>query len=209
MNNKLQDLASQESPPIGAGLVTTLTLLAVVILIGLVVYGRDLFPSQTERMWQETMGSPLENYTASTEAKGSVVLTRLGCFGFCPIYEVHLSDSGDVSFNGIRFTCTKGIYNKTVDPREVRRLVAALIAVDFANIPPDWTKEDITDHSTAIVTLSINGSTHTVSHYHGNFDAPAVLAKVEASIDEVARTASEIGLDNEGVPKCIDELPEA
>ncbi len=209
MQTEVQSQAPQDSRFHWASVASALTVFALLGLVAVGFFGGDLFPSEAEKQWRKAMAVPLNAFESPGTSTAAVTLMRLPCYGFCPTYEVTVSDSGNVSFNGIDFTCAKGLHQGAADPRQVRRLVAALVAINFVKVSPDWTHEDVTDHSTATVTVSINGTTHTVNHYHGDFSAPPVLNEVERAIDEVAGTAALIGFDENRIPKCIDDSPRA
>jgi acetamidase/formamidase len=134
--------------------------------------------------------------TQKNSDSDSITLQRTACFGACPIYKVTIAADGTVTFEGERFVKTEGIAKDRVGTADFRKLVSEFEKIDYSSLPDQFTPGTpqcprmITDLPSANTSLTLNGRTKSVAHYHGCGDS-GVLAKLTAlenKIDEVAGT---------------------
>jgi hypothetical protein len=118
-----------------------------------------------------------------------ISLSRSACFGFCPIYQVTLSDNGSVVYEGTRFVVVKGKKEYGVPMEEVAALAAKFDAANFFSLKDEY-RAQITDNPTYTVTFTRGDKTKTVVDYLGtNVGMPQSVRELEDEIDRVAKTA--------------------
>lgn len=122
-----------------------------------------------------------------------VTMERGPCFGTCPIYRVTISANGEVTFEGERFTKAIGTRQKRISRDAVRQLTDAIEAIDFFSLDrydegSPSCREYSTDDVHVTTTVTMNGKTKKVPHYHGchAFAVQKKLTKLEDRIDEIA-----------------------
>jgi hypothetical protein len=116
-------------------------------------------------------------------------LDRTECFGTCPSYSVRITSSGAVAYHGRRFVRVIGDAAGQVTSDVLQRLLGDFFGARYwdLSVPADC-PNIYTDESSASTSLTWNGRTHSVDHYHGNVCAPPVLFDLEREIDDVATT---------------------
>jgi len=133
-------------------------------------------------------------------------LERTACFGSCAAYQVNVSGTGAVRYNGVSDVETEGVQRATISRADVERLLRAFYAVDFfalrdrytvqkeLSIRPDGTVQllemMISDLPTRILTIQIGDYEKRVIDYMG---APAGLGELASLIDEVVGSAKWTG----------------
>jgi hypothetical protein len=127
---------------------------------------------------------------AGTPEAGLVIsLARTACYGSCPIYAVSVRGDGTVNYRGIGFVRVKGDVTYHVSPATVIALANELEEGGYGNLSRRSTDcRMATDHPSANMSLTRNGSTLKSDHDHGDFCAPAKLAVFEDRIDTVLNT---------------------
>lgn len=137
-------------------------------------------------------------------ADAVIRMQRTSCFGPCPIYAVTIDARGAVSYEGEQFVRVVGRQTARIAPTVVAKLLASAERIHFFDLRdayrvienPDGTETSVTDLPTTIVTITVNGRTKRVEDYVG---APDILAPFEREIDEAARTARWIFLDEDAL----------
>ena len=144
----------------------------------------ELLPAtQAERLWAAYSKESLHD--AVLDDSTLITLRRTACLGGCPAYSLTLHGSGKVEYVGTNYVCEFGARTAHADPREVKRLVDAIIAMGYVGhswepgIP--WT-----DAPTVTSSIRHAGSSFEIVHYHGDPGAPSWLSKMEDEIDRVA-----------------------
>jgi hypothetical protein len=142
-----------------------------------------------------------------TNAPILVTLERTGCYGHCPSYRISVHADGVVDYEGDNWVKTFGRAGIRIPSASVDGLLAAFEAADFTSSDPayEWADDGCCDRrndlSSALTSLTRNGVTKAVSHYHGNRNAPAELTKLENDIDQIVGIERLIGNPNERVPR--------
>lgn len=143
--------------------------------------------------------NPLQTAKASEQTVPQdtlITLERTGCYGMCPIYKLTISADGTVVFEGIRFVKKAGIAKSAVSQEQIRELLDAFEKINYFELrdrydrPEDGCKQWLTDHPSAITSISLRGKSKSVSHYHG-CRGPEVLKeleKLEQAIDKSVNT---------------------
>jgi ankyrin repeat protein len=118
----------------------------------------------------------------------TIALSRSGCYGTCPSYEISVSREGIV-FEGGGFVVASGRHTDTVDPRAVRELAKKFVAADFYSMNDEY-QAGVTDNPTYVLSISIDGHAKKVLDYVGSWvGMPEVISDLEDEVDTFARTA--------------------
>lgn len=127
------------------------------------------------------------NQTPTSGEQDEVVITleRTACFGFCPVYTLTLQGDGTVVYEGKDFVRVKGRAEITITKEKVEQLVSEFKEVDYFSLNDKYNERTITDAPSVITSITIDGKTKTIEHYHGDFNAPEQLTELENRIDEI------------------------
>lgn len=117
-----------------------------------------------------------------------ITLERTACFGICPIYTLTIYGDGRVVYEGIRFVRIEGARTATINEEKVRQLVTEFQSIDYFSLDDSYEELNATDMPSAITSITINGKTKTVRHYHGDFSAPEKLTELEDRIDQIVNS---------------------
>jgi hypothetical protein len=127
------------------------------------------------------------------DAEFEIQLQRTACYGTCPIYQVTINQAGEVVYIGNSFVDFTGEHRSVISQDELSELRRAFERIDFFSLKDSYTDMGATDFPSAIVSLTVNGREKVIDHYHGDFNAPEELSKLESEIDRVANTTQWIG----------------
>jgi hypothetical protein len=121
---------------------------------------------------------------------GEVVITleRTVCFGACPEYKLTIYGSGTVVYEGRRFVKIEGKRTTAIGEDKVRQLLLEFRRVDYFSLDDSYEEFRATDMPSAYTSLTVDGTTKTVRHYHGDFNAPEELTELEDRIDEIVNS---------------------
>jgi CRISPR/Cas system CMR-associated protein Cmr3 (group 5 of RAMP superfamily) len=114
-----------------------------------------------------------------------IMLKRTACFGFCPVYTLTIYSDGTVVYEGEEFVKTQGRVETTIDQEKIKQLVSEFEAVGYFSLNDGYVEHTITDAQTVITSITIDGKTKTIEHYHGDLNAPEQLTELENKIDEI------------------------
>lgn len=142
---------------------------------------------------------PTEVVGGAIPADAGMTLERTGCFGMCPSYAITISADGAVRYEGKHFVKTVGAADGSITSEDLRALINAFEAIDYwsyhdaygaASSDPGSCESEFTDAPSTITSLTLNGKTKRIEHYHGcqGFDGEQELTALEKRIDSVART---------------------
>jgi len=76
----------------------------------------------------------------------------------------------------------------TIDKEKVGKLVNKFDSIDYFSLNDEYMERTITDAPTVITSITFDGKTKTIKHYHGDFSAPEELTELENYIDEIIDT---------------------
>ena len=114
-----------------------------------------------------------------------ITLERTACFGTCPVYSVTIKGDGAVVYDGKDFVEVKGKAETTITQDQIDELISEFEKIDYFSLKDSYTERTITDSPTVLTSISINGKTKAIEHYHGDFSAPEKLKYLEDRIDEI------------------------
>lgn len=114
-----------------------------------------------------------------------ITLERTPCYGFCPVYTLTIRGDGTVVYEGKDFVQVKGKAVSTISQEQIEQLVAEFEKADYFSLNDSYTERTITDAPSVITSITIDGKTKSIEHYHGDFSAPEPLTHLEDRIDEI------------------------
>jgi hypothetical protein len=131
---------------------------------------------------------------------------RSGCFGFCPIYEVEVTEQGAVTFSGHRFVDKMGKHHGKVTPSQFQQLAALVTRIGFFKLQDRYRyKQDgcatwATDNPTVDIIVTQGSKKKHVSYYYGcgGLSVAKQIVALSEAIDKVTGTSVWIG--NGGMP---------
>ncbi|MFC1904206.1 DUF6438 domain-containing protein [Chloroflexota bacterium] len=118
-----------------------------------------------------------------------ITLERTACHGTCPVYTLTIYGSGTVIYEGKEFVKTTGEKEWNISEEKVRQLVSEFEKIDYFSKSDSYEERTITDAPSVITSITIDGKTKSIKHYHGDFSAPELLTKLENRIDEITNSA--------------------
>ena len=140
--------------------------------------------------------------TAAQELPEDLLITleRTSCFGPCPVYSVSIDARGNVTYEGRTSVRAAGRRTTQVPVSGIAALLATAERIGFFDLKDryetlraaDGTEWTMTDHPTAIVSITRAGGTKRVVDYLG---APPGLKELEKQIDEAAGTRRWVRVD--------------
>lgn len=120
-----------------------------------------------------------------------ITLERTVCFGTCPVYKLTIYRDGRVRYEGIKFVKKKGKATGRINRAKVEELVEQFQEIYYFNLDEAYTPgkrgcpQALTDLPSALTSLTWNGRTKTVNHYHGcrGLNTLELLTQLEDKID--------------------------
>jgi ankyrin repeat protein len=114
-----------------------------------------------------------------------IKLTRTGCFGSCPSYEVEVHGDGTVRYEGRSYVAILGEHHCSVPEENVRELAKLFRATDYYSLRDEYVA-GMTDNPTYISSIQIDGKSKTVKDYVGAMiGMPLEVSDLESSIDRL------------------------
>ena len=149
-----------------------------------------------------TVSDDVVRETQNEDDSYLVKMSRSGCFGSCPVYNLIIQPDGKVDFEGIKFTKVVGKSENKLDSDKLKLLIAEINKSDFIsfeefyqngkNCPEFWT-----DAPNVVLSINLEHIKKTVRHNHGCEKKgkifPQELYNLENKIDEIAETKRWIG----------------
>lgn len=117
-----------------------------------------------------------------------ITLERTECYGPCPVYRLTINGDGSVVYEGRDFVKATGRQTTTISQDRVRQLVSEFEKADFFSLSDSYEQIMVTDNPSAITSITTDGKSKTVRHYHGDTTAPEILTELENKIDETANS---------------------
>ena len=124
-----------------------------------------------------------------------ITLERTVCFGTCPAYKLTIFSDGVVQYEGKRYVKKVGLAYGRISRAKLNALVLEFQNIYYFNLPEAFTPgskqcpQGATDMPTAITSLTWQGKSKTITHYHGCFEGSTVklLTELENKIDKVVK----------------------
>ena len=97
-----------------------------------------------------------ETTVKSTEDSLLIAIHRTPCFGRCPVYKIHVYESGFTTYEGINFVDDIGFYKGTASKEIIEAIFAQAKEIDFFNLEDEY-DGPVTDLPSTIMTLVKDG----------------------------------------------------
>ncbi|MFC1956146.1 DUF6438 domain-containing protein [Chloroflexota bacterium] len=117
-----------------------------------------------------------------------ITLQRTPCFGTCPVYKLTIFGDGKVVYEGKDFVRTRGRAETTISHARIEQLVSEFEKVNYFSLNDKYTERTITDAPSVITSITIDGKSKSIEHYHGDFNAPKQLTELEDEIDAIVNS---------------------
>ncbi|MFC2014210.1 DUF6438 domain-containing protein, partial [Chloroflexota bacterium] len=108
--------------------------------------------------------------------------------GVCPEYKLTVYGSGTVVYEGKRFVRIEGKRTISISKEKVRQLLSEFKRIDYFSLNDSYEELMATDMPSAFTSLTVDGKTKIVRHYHGDLSAPKELTGLENKIDEIVNS---------------------
>jgi hypothetical protein len=121
----------------------------------------------------------------------TITMERTPCYGDCPSYVLTIKGNGTVQYVGRDNVSIKGTRQGTIKLEAIRSLMSEFARAGFLSISNDYSTVSCkcgfcTDMPTAITTLQVKDTNHSLTHYYGCRCAPRFLFGLETAIDKSA-----------------------
>ncbi|CAN5294718.1 hypothetical protein BH10ACI1_BH10ACI1_01480 [soil metagenome] len=128
-----------------------------------------------------------------------ITIERTGCNGSCPVYNLRIKADGSVSFEGIKYTETKGKAEGKISEDKIRQILKEFANANYFSLKDKYDGDNCPqtakDHPTVITSIQIGNKTKTVNHNRGceensaqPISFPPKLTEMENKIDEIVET---------------------
>ena len=125
-----------------------------------------------------------------------ITLERGACYGFCPVYKLTIFDNGKVVYEGKDYVKQKGRAEARITKAALQTLIGEFNKIDYFKLEDEYVSgektcpQEWTDAPSAVTSLSLNGKTKRIRHYHGCRGTTVLeqLTALENKIDEVVNT---------------------
>ncbi len=114
-----------------------------------------------------------------------VTLERTPCYGDCPVYKLSMYGDGRIIYEGEKYVKVIGIITASISEDQFKQLYAEFRKIDYFSLKDSYQHLDTTDMPGAITSLTVDGQTKTINHYHGDHSAPKSLTNLENRIDQI------------------------
>src|SRR5947209_6402495 len=112
-------------------------------------------------------------------------LSRTGCVGSCPSYEVEITGTGQIVFEGESFTAVTGQHHAIVAASSARELWRELRKAEFFSLEDSYT-DSVMDSPSYTLELAYDGMSKKVLDYVGqSAGMPDVVTRLEDELDRV------------------------
>jgi len=122
-----------------------------------------------------------------------ITLQRTVCYGTCPEYKLTIFADGRVLYEGISYVKKEGKAWGRITRRQLETLILEFNKINYFSLADSYTPgtkvcpQSMTDMPAATTSLTRNGKSKTIVHYHGcrGLSVMDQLTQLENKIDEV------------------------
>ena len=115
-----------------------------------------------------------------------ITLSRSGCYGTCPAYEIEIHGDGTVLYDGAAYVGTTGRRKVKISQPSLVKLVDAFRKADYFSLADGYVS-GVTDSPTYASSISFDGQSKSVLDYLGRrLGMPPAVSEVEEAIDRVS-----------------------
>jgi hypothetical protein len=121
-----------------------------------------------------------------------ITLQRTVCYGTCPEYKLTIFADGRVLYEGISYVKKEGKAWGRITRRQLEELILEFNKINYFSLADSYTPgtkvcpQSMTDMPAATTSLTRNGKSKTIVHYHGcrGLSVMDQLTQLENKIDE-------------------------
>ncbi|CAM0998998.1 ankyrin repeat domain-containing protein [Rhodanobacter sp. Root179] len=154
-------------------------------------FGVDGKPSAvviSERVAEQQVPSKHQTLPDVPLDQVTISLSRSGCFGTCPSYEVSIHGNGKVDYEGVGDVDVQGKHSFSIPPADVAALVENARRADLWSMRTSYSAL-ITDSPTYVLILKMGQQRHEIEDYVGRMvGMPVSVGDFEEEVDRVGRT---------------------
>ena len=122
-----------------------------------------------------------------------ITLSRTGCYGKCPTYEVEIHGDGTVLYDGKFNVAAKGKHTAKISHASLVELVDFFRKANYFSLSDRYVS-GITDYPAYETSISFDGVSKSVLDYAGQrVGMPATVLDVEAAIDRLSGASKWVG----------------
>lgn len=115
-----------------------------------------------------------------------ITLSRGGCYGTCPSYEIEIHGDGTVLYDGHAFVRTTGKRTKRISHALLVKLVDVFRKADYFSLAAGYVS-GVTDNPTYVTSIFFDGVSKSVLDYVGrSAGMPPDVSDVETAIDHLS-----------------------
>lgn len=140
-----------------------------------------------EEVWEERASSVRRPLPEAPLDSFRIMLSRSGCFGWCPIYSVEIHGDGRVVYTGEGHVDVEGRHEYRIPVDDVRALLDQVRQEDLWSTDTEY-MAGITDNPTYCLSIELGGQRHVITDYVGRMvGMPRAVQRVEDAVDKVSR----------------------
>jgi hypothetical protein len=126
-------------------------------------------------------------------------LERTGCYGFCPVFTLLVSQDGRLNYRGERYVIQRGSRRRMLPPAALAKLQKAIDEARFSELDAHCCDcRTMTDRAWTLFEITTDHDTKTIRRYHGCFvDTAGRLVGLESAILEITGADKWVGSDDE------------
>jgi hypothetical protein len=122
-----------------------------------------------------------------------ITLSRSGCYGSCPTYEIEIHGDGTVLYDGKANVGTKGRHVAKISHASLVKLVDAFRKADYFSLAERYVS-GVTDNPSYVSSISFDGLSKSVLDYVGrDVGMSPGVSDVEDAIDRLSGASKWIG----------------
>lgn len=122
-----------------------------------------------------------------------ITLSRSGCYGRCPTYEIEIHGDGTVLYDGKAYVGTTGQRTVKISHASLVKLVDFFRKADYFSLADGYVS-GVTDNPTYVSSISFDGLSKSVLDYVGRkVGMPPGVSDVEDAIDRLSGASEWIG----------------
>lgn len=109
------------------------------------------------------------------------------CFGKCPVYKLHIYNSGYATYEGIRNVDTIGLFSGKFTVQQMNDLLSGAKGISFFSMQETYDNPNVTDLPMGTISLVSDAKRHQVK-YRVKF--PQEIKILEAAFEDMVREVS-------------------
>jgi len=161
--------------------------------------GRPVAAVVRELVYEQHLPSKKREWPDVPLDQVSISLSRSGCYGTCPIYQVTIHGDGTVDYIGKAYVDVLGHHQFKISSTEVAALVASMRDKNLWSMDPSY-RARITDNPTRVLNFKVGDSKHSIEDYVGGMvGMPKAITEFEDEVDMVGRMNSWTRLSVESI----------